>query len=70
MAWTEKTNSDPNTILTARRLLFAKSNVMSFCIESAFMLRKAIPPIAPKSAAQKNNNQEEVGCGQPQQWQS
>jgi hypothetical protein len=49
----KKPNGDPNTILTARRLLFVKSNVMSFCIESVFILRKAIAPIAPKSAVHK-----------------
>jgi hypothetical protein len=49
----KKPNSDPNTILTARRLLFVKSNVMSFCIDSMFMLRKAIAPTAPKSGVHK-----------------
>jgi hypothetical protein len=46
-------NSARNTTLTARRLLFVKSNVMFFCIESAFMLSKAMAPIAPKSTVQR-----------------
>ena len=44
--------NDPRTILTARRLLSARSNVTSVCIESALTLRKAIAPSPPRQIVQ------------------